>query len=106
MQNKHTPIFVSMVLFTKAYWRRTVPKLFMKKQGTTYVEGYNVRDGEKLQCWLVLCRLAGLLLRGVSENEELPGYAAAPQGSFTALWEPKAKSVTQVFFGPCSTLWV
>lgn len=94
MQNKRTPIFVFMVFFTKASQRPTVLKLLMKKQGTTYVMGYEVGEREKLWCWLVLCHLAGLLLKGVSENAELPGYAAAPQVSLNARWEPEANSVT------------
>lgn len=99
MQNKHKTVFVFAVLFTQAYQGPTVPKLFMKNQGTTYVIGYDAGAWEKLRCWLVLCHL-----EGVSENEELPGCAAAPQVSLNTLGEPKANSVTCVFV-ICSTLW-
>lgn len=61
--------------------------------------GCEVGAQEELWCWLVLCHLAGLLLKGVSENEELPGCAAAPQASLNTHSEPKPNSVT------CVSLW-
>lgn len=45
---------------------------------------------------LVLNHPAGLLLQGVSGNEELPGSAAAPQVSLSTLREPKAKAAMRV----------
>lgn len=96
MQNKHQTVFVFKVLFTRAYQRPTVPKLLTKTEGTNHVTGYELGAQEKLWCWLVLCHPAGLLLKGVSENEELPGYAAAPQASLNTLGEPKANVVAWV----------
>lgn len=76
MQNKHKPLLPFVILVIRAYQRHTVPKLFAENQGNTYGTGYEARMWEKLQCWLVFCHSAGHLLKGVSENEELPACAA------------------------------
>lgn len=83
-----------MVLCARAYQRPTVPKRFMKRQGTTYVIGIDGAAWEKkLRGWRVLCHLTSPLPEGEPENEELPGCAAAPQVSLSIIREPKANSV-------------
>lgn len=82
-----------MLLFTRAHQRPTVPKLLMEKnRGTTYVVGRGVGRGAERRRWLRVDHPAGLWLQGVSGNEELPGSAAAPPLSLSALVEPKAKN--------------
>lgn len=86
-----------MVLFARAHQRPTVPKLFMEeKQGTTSVMGSWGGTRAEPRWGLVLNHPAGLALQGVSGNEELPGSAAAPQVSLSALGEPNAKAAMRV----------
>lgn len=98
MQSRDKPVSLLVV-----YSQKGTPAThgsFLWTSGKCLYNG--VQWGEQLPRWLALCPVAGFVLMGVSENEELPSCAAVLQVFVYGVRKRKANSVTQVSVWPAA----